>query len=285
MAVYAVTGASGHLGRLVVDELLARAVPAPEIVALVRTPSKAVDLTQRGVQVREADYSRPETLDAALAGVDRLLLVSSSTADQRVAHHTNVIEAAKAAAVSRLVYTSMLLADGTINPLASEHQDTEAALLASGVPFTVLRNGWYTENYTEQLPQYLERGDIVGAAGSGRISAATREDYGAAAAAALLRDERGNRTYELGGPDFDLSELAHTISEVTAKQVVYRDLSVEEYTAWLQQAGLDPATAGFVAGLDASIAQGDLETDSQDLAQLVGRPATPLIDVVRAARG
>ncbi len=258
-------------------------MPAAEIVGLVRTPSKAVDLAQCGVQVREADYSRPETLGAALAGVDRLLLVSSSTAGQRVAHHTNVIEAATAAGVSRLVYTSMLLADGTINPLASEHQDTEAALHAAGVPFTLLRNGWYTENYTEQMPQYLERGDIVGAAGSGRISAATRQDYGAAAALALLQHEQGDRIYELGGPAFDLSELAHVISEVTATQVTYRDLSVEEYTDWLQQAGLDPATADFVAALDASIAQGDLDTDSQDLAQLLGRPATPLIDVVRTA--
>ncbi len=285
MPIYAVTGASGRLGRLAVDELLTRGVPAVDVVALVRTPSKAADLVDRGVQVREGDYSRPETLTAALTGVDRLLLVSSSGAGQRVAHHTNAIEAAKAAGVSRISYTSMLNADHSTNPLAGEHQDTERALRAAGVPFTLLRPGWYIENYTDQLGQYLQHGEILGAAGSGKISAATRQDYAAAAATALLQDEEGNRTYELGGPAFDLFELARVISEVTGTPVTYHDLPVEEYAASLQQAGLDEATAQFVAALDASIAREDLQTDSQDLAQLLGRPATPLTDAVRAARG
>lgn len=284
MPTYTVTGASGHLGRLAIRKLLDRGVPASDIVAVVRTPSKAADLAEQGVQVREADYSRPQTLGGALAGVDRLLLVSSSESGQRVAHHTNVIEAAKAAGASRIVYTSMLNADDTTNPLAGEHQDSEQALREADVPFTLLRNGWYTENYIDQLGQYLQRGEILGAAGSGRISAATRQDYAAAAAAALLQDEDGNRTYELGGPAFDLPELARVISEVTGTPVTYRDLPVEEYASWMQAAGLDEASARFVAALDASIAHGDLETDSQDLARLLGRPATPLIDVVRAAR-
>jgi len=285
MPTYAVTGASGHLGRLAVQELLARGVPASDVVAVVRTRGKAADLAERGVHVREADYSRPQALGAALAGVDRLLLVSSSEPGQRVAHHTNVIEAAKTARVSRIVYTSMLNADDTTNPLAGEHQESERALREAGVTFTLLRNGWYTENYTDQLDQYLQRGEILGAAGSGRISAATRQDYAAAAAAALLQDEEGNRTYELGGPAFDLPELARVISEVTGTKVTYRDLPVEEYASWLRDAGLDEASARFVAALDASIAHGDLETNSQDLARLLGRPATPLTDVVRAARG
>jgi NAD(P)H dehydrogenase (quinone) len=284
MPTYAVTGASGHLGRLVVQELLARGVPASDVVAVVRTPSKAADLAERGVQVRKADYSRTQALADALAGVDRLLLVSSSEAGQRVAHHTNVIEAATTAGVSRIVYTSMLNADDTSNPLAGEHQDSERVLRAADVPFTVLRNGWYTENYTDQLGQYLQRGEIVGAAGGGRISAATRQDYAAAATAALLQDEEGNRTYELGGPAFDLTELARVISEVTGASVAYRDLPVVEYSSWLQVAGLDEGSAQFVAALDASIARGDLETKSQDLARLLGRPATPLTDVVRVAR-
>jgi NAD(P)H dehydrogenase (quinone) len=285
MTTYAITGATGQLGRLAVHELLARGVPAADVVAVVRTRGKAADLADRGVEVREADYARAETLGSALDGVDRLLLVSSSEAGQRTAQHANVIDAAKAAGTVRIAYTSILNADDTTNPLAGEHQDTERALRASGVSFTVLRNGWYTENYTDQLDQYLERGEIVGAAGSGRISAATRRDYAAAAAAALLQDDDQNQVYELGGPAFDLSEFARVISEVTGTLVTYTDLSAEDYTARLQQAGLEEANARFVAGLDASIAHGDLETGSQDLQQLIGRPATPLVDAVCAARG
>ena len=283
MLIYAVTGASGHLGRLAVQELLALGASASDIIALVRTPSRVADLTERGVQVREADYSRPETLGAALADVDRLLLVSGSEQDQRVVQHTNVIEAAKVAGVSRIVYTSILNADNTTNPLAGDHQDTERALREAGVPFILMRNGWYTENYTDQIGQYLERGEIPGATAGGRISAASRQDYAAAAAAALLQDEEA-RTYELGGPAFDLSELARVISEVTDTPVAYRDLPIDEYTAELKQAGLDEETVRLLAAVDASIAHGDLETDSQDLARLLGRPATPLTDAVRAAR-
>ena len=284
MPIYAVTGASGLLGRLAVEELLTRGVSAGDVVAVVRTPSKATDLADRGVQVCEGDYSHPVTLNEALTGVDRLLLVSSSEPGQRVAQHTNVIEAAAAAGVSRIAYTSMINADHSTNPLAGEHRDTEQALRAAGVPFTLLRNGWYTENYAGQIGRYLQRGEILGAAGAGKISAAPREDYAAAAVSALLRDEPGDQTYELGGPAFDLSELARVVSEVSGVPVTYRDLPVDEYASSLQQAGLDEATARFVAALDASIAHGDLETDSRDLERLLGRPVTPLADVVRAAR-
>ena len=277
MPTYAVTGASGHLGRLAIDELLTRGVSPSDVIAVVRTPSRTTDLADLGVRVRKGDYSQPVTLNEALTGVDRLLLVSSSEPGQRVAQHTNVIRAAKTAGVSRIVYTSMLNADDTTNPLAGEHQDTEQALREADVPFILLRNGWYTENYTDQLGQYLGRGEILGAAADGKLSAASRQDYAAAAAAALLQDEAGNRTFELGGPAFDLSELARVISEVTGTPVTYRDLPVDEYISQLERAGLDEATAQFVAALDASIAHGDLETHSQDLARLLGRPATPLI--------
>jgi NAD(P)H dehydrogenase (quinone) len=286
MPTYAVTGASGQLGRLAVQELLGRGVPAGDVIAVVRTRGKATDLADRGVHVREADYSSPRALSAALDGVDRLLLISSSEAGQRVAHHTIVIQAARTAGTAgtgRIVYTSMLNADHTINPLASEHQDTERGLAAAGLPFTLLRNGWYTENYADQLGQYLQDGEILGAAGRGRISAATRQDYASAAAAALLNDDDGNRTYELGGPAFDLPELARVISEVIGTPVTYTDLSVDDYAARLEQTGLDEASARFVAALDASIANGDLETDSRDLEQLLGHPVTPLVDAVRAA--
>ncbi|MFJ3404579.1 SDR family oxidoreductase [Promicromonospora sp. NPDC090134] len=294
MTTYAVTGATGHLGRLVVEELLSRGVPAADVVAIARTPEKAADLAERGVQVREGDYDRPETLPAALDGVQRLLLVSGSEPGARVAQHTAVIDAAKAAGVQRIAYTGILNADDTTNPLAGEHQATEQVLRASGVPVTLLRNGWYTENYTERLGEFLERGEIVGATADGKVSAAPRADYAGAAASALLADDAaGSGTtdgtapvvvHELGGPAFTFAELAATISDVTGTAVTYRDLSVADYAAELQQVGLDAGTAGFVAGLDASIAAGDLQTDSDDLARLLGRPATPLADVVRAAR-
>ncbi|MDQ6750498.1 MAG: SDR family oxidoreductase [Actinomycetota bacterium] len=285
MATYAITGASGQLGHLAVHELLARGVPTSDVVAIVRTSAKAADLAKRGVQIRDADYAHPQTLSAALDGVDRLLLISSSEAGQRVAHHTNVIEAAKSAGTARIVYTSMLNADDTTNPLVGEHQDTERVLRAAGVPFTLLRNGWYTENYTDQLDQYLQSGEILGVAGNGRISAATRQDYASAAAAALLQDDDDNRTYELGGPAFDLHELARVISEVTGTTVTYTDLSVDDYASRLERAGLDEASARFVAALDASIANGELETASQDLEQLLGHEVTPLVDAIRAAHG
>jgi NAD(P)H dehydrogenase (quinone) len=284
MTTYAVTGASGPFGRIVVEELLSRGVPASDVVAIVRTPSKVADLAERGVQVREGDYSRPETLPAALAGVQRLLLVSGSEIGQRVAQHTAVIDAAKAAGVERIAYTSILKAGNTSNPLAGEHEATEAALRACGVPVTLLRNGWYFENYTSQLGQYLERGEILGATAGEKVSAAARADYAVAAAAALLADQDGDLVaHELGGPALTFDELAATVSDVTGTKVAHRNVSVEEYAATLEQVGLDAGTAGFVAGLDASIAAGDLETDSEDLVGLLGRPVTPLADVVGAA--
>lgn len=283
MTTYAITGATGPFGRTAVEELLSRGVPASNLVAIVRTPSKATDLAELGVQVREGDYSRPDTLPAALAGVQRLLLVSGNEFGQRVAQHTAVAEAAKAAGVERIIYTSVLKADSTSNPVAREHVATEQMLSTSGIPFTLLRNGWYTENYTDRLGQYLERAEILGATGGAKVSTATRADFAAAAAASLLTDQGGDVVHELGGPAFTFDELAATISDVTGTKVVHRDLPAEEYAAALEQAGLDAGTIGFLTGLDASIAVGDLETDSDDLTRLLGRPATPLADVVRAA--
>ncbi|RKS80424.1 NAD(P)H dehydrogenase (quinone) [Motilibacter peucedani] len=285
MPTYAVTGASGHLGREVVVQLLGRGVPAADVVAVVRSPEKAADLAERGVQVRHGDYDAPDTLPAALAGVDTLLLVSGSEPGGRVRQHTAVIDAAKEAGVGRIVYTSILRAGATSNPLAPEHEATEEVLRGSGLPFTFLRNGWYTENYTSQLDQYLARGEIVGAAGDGRVAGATRADYAGAAVAALLRDSDVDAVYELGGPSFDFAELAAAVTEVTGTPVAYRDLSVQDYVAALQAAGLDEGTAGFVASIDEAIAKGELDTGSTDLTDLLGRPATPLVDALRAARG
>ncbi|GGM32079.1 NAD(P)H-binding protein [Promicromonospora citrea] len=283
MTTYAVTGATGHLGRLAVAELLERGVAPADAVAIARTPARAADLAERGVQVREGDYDRPDTLAAALSGVQRLLLVSGSDPGNRVAQHTAVIDAARAAGVERIAYTSILNADATSNPLAGEHQGTEKVLREAGVPVSLLRNGWYTENYTDRLDEYLRRGEIVGAASDGRISAAPRADFAAAAVTALQEDDGDLVVHELGGESFTLGELAATVTEVTGTTVEYRDLSVEGLAAELRQAGLDEGTAGFVAALDGSIAAGDLVAPGDDLARLLGRTPTPLADVVRAA--
>ncbi|WP_433538491.1 SDR family oxidoreductase [Micromonospora sp. CA-249363] len=284
MPTYAVTGATGRLGRLVIEHLLDAGVPAAEIAAVVRSPQKAADLAARGVEIRQADYDDPSTLPGAVAGVRRLLLISGDTPGQRVPQHTAVIDAARLAGVERLVYTSILKADTTTNPLAPEHKATEEVLAASGLSYTVLRNGWYTENYTDQLPQYLASGTILGATGGSKISAAPRTDYAAAAAAALTRDEDGNAVYELGGTAFTFDELADAVTEVTGTTVVHRDMSTADLASALQNVGLDAGTAGFVAALDHSIAIGELATDSDDLSRLIGRPTTGLRDAIRAAR-
>ncbi|WP_406080788.1 SDR family oxidoreductase [Micromonospora sp. NBC_00858] len=283
MPTYAVTGATGRLGRLVIEHLLDAGVPATEIAAVVRTPEKAADFAARGVEIRQANYDDPSTLPGAVAGVRRLLLISGDNPGQRVAQHTAVIDAAKLAGVERLIYTSILRADTTRNPLAPEHKATEEVIAASGLPYTILRNSWYTENYTDQLPQYLQTGVILGATGGSRVSAATRADYAAAAVAALTRQEDGNAVYELGGTAFTFDELAAAVTEVTGTTVAHRDLSATELAATLENVGLDAGTAGFVAALDHSIAIGELTTDSDDLSRLIGRPSTPLHDAVRAA--
>jgi NAD(P)H dehydrogenase (quinone) len=280
MTTYAVTGATGHLGRLVVQQLLARGVPAADVVVLARTPEKAADL---GVPVRRADYSDPATLPEALADVDVLLLVSGNEVGQRVPQHTNVVKAAEAAGVRRVAYTSIANADHSTNPLQPEHKATEDVLRASGVPFTILRDNWYLENYTGQLPQYLATGAVLGLDGDARIGAATRADLAAAIAAALLDPATENATLELSGPPITLSGLAAAIIEVTGTKVAYRDVTPEELTAILRGTGLDDGTAGFVVALEESVARGDLDVRGDDLERLLGRPATTLAEALRVA--
>ncbi|GAA5022070.1 SDR family oxidoreductase [Terrabacter aeriphilus] len=282
-----VTGASGHLGRLVVQSLLERGTPASDVVAVVRDPESVADLATRGVVVRRADYGDPASLDAAFAGVDRLLLVSGSEVGQRIAQHANVIEAAKRAGVGFVAYTSITRADTSDLLLAAEHRATEELLAESGLPHALLRNSWYLENYTAQLPTYLEHGAVLGAAGDGRVSAAARADYADAAAVVLAADDgRGHdgAVYELGGDDaFTLGELAAAVGRATGRELAYRDLSVPDYTAALVVAGLPEAYAGVLADSDRGIAEGALSTDSGDLARLIGRPTTSLEDALRAA--
>jgi len=279
MTTYAVTGTTGHLGPLVVRELLARGVPAADVVALARTPEKAADL---GVPVRRADYSDTATLPEALAGVDVLLLVSGSEVGRRVAQHTAVVEAAKTAGVQRVAYTSIANADHSTNPLQPEHKATEDVLRASGLPFTIFRNNWYLENYTGQVPQYLATGEVLGIDGDARIGAATRADMAAATTAALLDEGTAGATFELSGPPITLAGLAETVTDVTGTKVAYRDVTPEELTAILRGTGLDDGTAGFVVALEESVARGDLDVRGDDLERLLGRPATTLADALRA---
>lgn len=279
-----VTGATGHLGRLVVEALLDRGVAAQTIVAAGRSTDKIKDLADRGVQIRSIDYNDPATAREAFAGAEKVLLVSGSEMGQRTAQHQNVIDAAQATGVGLLVYTSLANADSTTMGLAAEHQATETALRASGVPFTLLRNSWYLENYTEQIGTYLQHGVVAGSAGDGRISAATRADYAAAAAAALSADGQEGRVYELGGDQaFTMTELASEISAATGREVTYQDLPVREYTQVLVAAGLPEPVAAVVAESDRAIAQGDLHVTSGDLSRLIGRPTTSLTDAVAAA--
>lgn len=280
MTTYAVTGATGQLGRLVVAELLSRGVPPTDVIAWARTPEKAADL---GVPVRHADYTDPATLPAALAGVDVLLLVSGNELGKRVAQHTAVIEAAKAAGVRRVGYTSIAAADRSTNPLVPEHKATEDLLKASGLPYTIFRNNWYLENYTGQLPQYLAQGEVLGLDGSARIGAATRADMAGAIAAALLDDGTAGATIELSGPPITLPEVAAAVTDVTGTKVAYREVTAEELGAVLRGSGLDDATVGFLVSLDESVARGDLDVSTDDLERLLGRPATTLTEALHAA--
>ncbi|MDQ1677927.1 MAG: hypothetical protein QOC93_3071 [Actinomycetota bacterium] len=279
-----VTGATGQLGRLVVESLLDRGVPAAEIVAAGRSTDKIADLADRGVRVRRIDFTDPATLAEAFAGADRVLLVSSSEVGRRAEQHRNAIDAAREAGVTLLAYTSIAQAETTTMLLAAEHQATETYLRESGVPFTLLRNGWYLENYTAQLPVAREHGAILGSAGEGRVSAATRADYAAAAAAVLTGEGHEGKAYELGGDhSFTLPELAAEITRQTGTEVAYRDLPVEEYTQVLVGAGLPEQAAAVFADSDRGIARGELLVESGDLSRLAGRPTTSLTDGLAAA--
>lgn len=276
-----ITGASGQLGRLVIDELM-RSVPASELAAAVRSPEKVDDLAKMGIQIRQADYNRPDTLDTAFSSAAKVLLISSSEVGQRVPQHANVIAAAQKTGIDLLAYTSILHADATPLALGSEHRQTEAMLAESGVPYVVLRNGWYTENYAAGIPIALQHGAVLGCAGEGRISSAARVDYAAAAAAVLLADDQAGKVYELAGDDaYTLAEFAATIAQQTGKTVIYQDMPEAEYANVLKDAGFPDGMAQLLAQSDAGAAKGGLFDDSKTLSRLIGRPTTPLAEVVR----
>jgi len=278
-----ITGASGQLGRLVIQSLLTK-VPASRIVAAVRNPEKVSDLAALGVQVRRADYTDSSSLDAAFQGAEKVLLISSSEVGQRQTQHRNAINAARRAGVALLAYTSLLHADTSPLGLAGEHVATEAWLGQSGVPFVLLRNGWYTENYLASIPPALQHGAFIGSAGEGRIASAARADYAEAAAVALTTPEQSGKVYELAGDGaYTLAGFAAELSRQSGKAIPYVDMSENEYKSALVSAGLPEPIAGLLADSDSGASRGGLFDDTRQLSALIGRPTTPLAVSMRAA--
>lgn len=275
-----ITGATGHLGRLVVNKLKEK-VQTDNIVALVRTPSNAADL---GIEAREFDYDKPEALPEALKGIDTLLLISANIIGQRTRQHTNVVNAAKQAGIKWILYTSVLRADTSSLTLADEHRETEAAIKSSGIPYTILRNGWYTENYLASADGAIKSGAFIGCAGDGKISSATRADFADAAVTILTGDGHIGKIYELAGDDYyTLSDLAAEISRQSGKNIPYINLTESEYAEKLKSFGLPEDLAKEIASWDASAGRGDLYDDSHRLSAFIGRKTTPLADAVREA--
>jgi NAD(P)H dehydrogenase (quinone) len=279
-----VTAASGALGRLALAALL-KSLPAERIVAGARHPEALADFAAKGVKVRAADYTKPETLDPAMSGIDRLLLISSNSVGQRAPQHQNAIDAAKRAGVSLIAYTGILRCDTTPIALADEHKATEAALKKSGVPHVLLRNGWYTENYTGAIQAILAHNAVVGSSGNGKVSGAARADYAAAAAAVLASaTDQAGKVYELAGDEaFTMAELAAEIAKQTGKPIVYNDLPEAVYAGILVGAGLPEGFAKILAQSSTVTAQGALYDDGHAMSKLIGRKTTPMKDVVAAA--
>ena len=278
-----VTGATGKLGRHVIAGLLEK-LPASELAIAVRSPDKAADLAARGVTVRQADYLKPATMDAALAGADKVLLISSSELGDRATQHKAVVDAARKNKVGLLAYTSILHADSSKVGLAADHKTTEAYIRAADVPFVFLRNGWYLENYSEHLAPVLQYGAVLGSAGQGRVAAATRADYAAAAVSVLTGTGHAGKTYELAGDvAFTMAELAAEVARQAGKPVVYNDMPAPAYSGALQSTGLPAAYAELLADSDLGIARGELDDRGGDLHRLIGRPTTSLADAIAAA--
>lgn len=279
----AITGATGQLGSIVIEKLLLQ-TEANNIVALVRNPAKATHLTAQNIEVREFDYDRPETLVPALSGIDKLLLISANEVGRRTPQHKAVIDAAKVAGVPYLAYTSLLRADTSPLGLAQEHRETEKLIQDSGLRYTFLRNNWYSENYLAGVAHTIEIGTLFGAAQDGRISSASRIDYAEAAAKVLTSTGHDNQTYELAGSQsFSLSELATLIGQAASKTINYQNLSAEEYTQGLTQAGLPAGLVEVIVDADIQTIQGAMYSDSQDLEQLIGRKTTNIQDAIKAA--
>lgn len=278
----AITGATGQLGRLVIESLL-KTVPASEIIAAVRNPKNAEDLAARGIQVRLADYDQPDTLAKAFQGADKLLLISSNEIGRRLAQHQAAVEAAQKAKVGMLAYTSILHADSSPLPLAAEHLATERFIQASGIAHVLLRNGWYSENYLASAPAALQYGVLLGSAGDGRIASAARADYAEAAAAVLAGNDPSGKVYELAGDtSYTLADLALELSKQSGKSVSYQNLPEADFKAALVGAGLPEGLATLLAESDIGASKGGLFDDGRQLSRLIGHPTTPVKDQIAA---
>ncbi|MDW7782761.1 SDR family oxidoreductase [Morganella morganii] len=278
----AITGATGLLGQHVIENLL-QTVPAGQIVAIVRNPAKGASLSRKGISVRQADYNDEASLIRALQGVEKLLLISSSEIGQRVTQHRNVINAAKSANVKFIAYTSLLHADTSPLSLHTEHVETEKMLADSGILYTLLRNGWYTENYLASVPAALEHGVFIGAAGDGKIASAARADYAAVAARVISEDGHAGKVYELAGDEaWTLSHLAKELTEQSGKNVVYQNLSQADFVAALKNAGLPDKLSEMLADSDIGASEGGLFDDSHALSKLIGRPTTTLAESIKS---
>ncbi|MET4892941.1 SDR family oxidoreductase [Morganella morganii] len=278
----AITGATGLLGQHVIENLL-QTVPAGQIVAIVRNPAKGASLSRKGISVRQADYNDEASLIRALQGVEKLLLISSSEIGQRVTQHRNVINAAKSVNVKFIAYTSLLHADTSPLSLHTEHVETEKMLADSGILYTLLRNGWYTENYLASVPAALEHGVFIGTAGDGKIASAARADYAAVAARVISEDGHAGKVYELAGDEaWTLSHLAKELTEQSGKNVVYQNLSQADFVAALKNAGLPDKLSEMLADSDIGASEGGLFDDSHTLSKLIGRPTTTLAESIKS---
>lgn len=278
-----VTGATGQLGRLVIDELLER-VPATQVAAVVRNAAKAADLAARGVELRVADYAAPESLRSAFRAGDRVLLISSNAMEQNIVQHTAVVDAAKAAEVALLAYTSVLGGPAAKFRIAAQHVATEQVILDSGLPYVFLRNGWYNENYSGNLASVLKFGTVLGSAGNGRIASASRADYAAAAAVVLTGEGHENKVYELSGDTaWTLADFAAEVSRQTGGDITHTDLPADEYTKMMTDAGVPQLAAEGVADADLAIARGELSLTTGHLSHLIARPTTPIATSITAA--
>lgn len=276
----AITGATGQLGHIIISKLIEK-VGATQLVALVRNTAKATDL---GVEARTFDYNKPETLVPALQNIDKLILVSGSEVGQRAQQHANVIEAAKKAGVKHIIYTSLLHADSSTLSLAPEHLETEANIKSSGISYTILRNSWYTENYTGSVAGALAGGAFIGSAGDGKIASAARKDYAEAAVVVATTDGQEGKTYELAGDSYyTLTDLAAEISKQTGKNIPYKNFSESEYAERLKSFGISEGLAQAIAGWDISASKNDLFDDGKQLSQLIGHATTPLSEMVAEA--
>lgn len=276
----AITGATGQLGHIIISKLIEK-VGATQLVALVRNTAKAADL---GVEARTFDYNKPETLVPALQNIDKLILVSGSEVGQRAQQHANVIEAAKKAGVKHIIYTSLLHADSSTLSLAPEHLETEANIKSSGISYTILRNSWYTENYTGSVAGALAGGAFIGSAGDGKIASAARKDYAEAAVVVATTDGQEGKTYELAGDSYyTLTDLAAEISKQTGKNIPYKNLPESQYAEILKSFGIPEGMAQAIAGWDVSASKNDLFDDGKQLSQLIGHATTPLSEMVAEA--